>query len=334
MAKKIGVDIGKDTIKIALVRDGKKPGLLWHHSYKIPEGMFQGELMIDHETLKASIFDVLLQHKIKSGSISCVVNDSQSTYDSFVYDGVKKKDIKTMLELELNQKVSGDLTDYEISHYLSSMKKGTVKGIVSSSRTELVDDLVKVFESKKYKLNVIDHPMNAFMKSLKAWGGNRMSTTSYVVLNIGVNTTQVYVINSLELMTNRVIGIGSRDLDFQISGTLNCTMDEAREIKESGFHKAAESGVKIQTVIDSTFSSMFMEVEQMIDDCKEQGKLTDLHGVYMMGNGSKITGIETLLKDVFGVKVQYLGPTDFNLPYTRDIQECLIAAGACIGRRK
>ena len=132
------------------------------------------------------------------------------------------------------------------------------------------------------------------------------SDKDVVVLDLGANSTKLYIAHDGLLMRMHRIRAGGAIATNRIASILNIGFEDA-EIKKQSLSRDDSAFSDIKRAHDSSYERAFREFNQVLREYEEKNEVS-LKSVYLSGGGAMFPGIEALLHDSLNREVIRANP--------------------------
>jgi type IV pilus assembly protein PilM len=192
--------------------------------------------------------------------------------------------------------------------------------ILAAVPEKQADEYMKIPQLLNKEMEAIDLPANSISKFLSAIGLGKTEeeggpvSKEFAVLDIGYETTGVYIFYEDKLRFNRILLNGSGDIDKLISNNFNVDSKQAEEIKILNtriFSEEEETGeasdqIQLCNVIRPAVNSVIMDINRFFDFYNSRSTENKLQMIYICGGGSKLEGIDGYISGYFNIPVRHI----------------------------
>lgn len=307
MSSVLGIDVGKNTVKIAcLSGENSKIVLEAIGESKTPQTDTKD---IDRDKFLTEagkiIKDLLNDLKIKEKQVVVSLPESEVISRLVRLPPLKDSEIMDALRFEAETFVPFPLEqvsiDYEI---IEKDEAGRLIIFVIAAKNDLINSYLKLFKSIGLELLALESPAIALRRVLKL--GMPM-VERVVVVDIGEQYSDVFSINKNNVYFARSLSVGGESLTRAISLNLNLDMASAEEYKKAYGMKETELEGKIRAAIMPVFNDISEEIRKTLALFNEDiGKPAEL--LVLTGGGANLPGMAEELTKLLGIEVQVLQP--------------------------
>lgn len=349
----ITIDIGFRYIKIVQVKKSKN-NVLSVLNYGIgdtPKGCIKNGAIKDKDAVVAEISRVLREHNINSKEAKIVMSGTNIISRVIMIDKVPESEVDKKIWEEIRDTIPVDMNsnriDYKIlgETVVDGQKK--IKVFVTVVSKKIIDNYINILNQLKLKPIAVDIPSNSVSKffkldietghDLKKPLNPRHDKNTFIVFDLGSETTIINILKDKTPEFNRVILKGSSKIDEEIIKELDLQPHE--------YHKAElyKKMYGLSTILkpgnEYLCSKAAMRVmDSIIKDIKKciDFYLTRCNGehpskIFLIGGGSQMKGIEEYFEENLGlpayrINVAKIGGLEFSPSLDKDRLNYLINA--------
>lgn len=348
------IELGTDSIKILVCN---KVGQNFHVIGKVSspsQGIKKG-IIVDtkkaiisiKKTLK-NINDMLgfkiTQVVLSIPTISASMNILTGSCDVINKNCITGADITNVLRKALSGNISDDeevITSMPISFNVDSKenikdpkemagKKIDIKVLVSTSPKDLVYPMLDVL--KQCGLEVVDVCYGTTGDYYEV-GYGKLDKQVGAIVHIGEDTTTVSVFNKGIMIKNKIINVGSINIDNDITYIYKTPLDKSRELKEnfvvaSSRYADINDNVKVQLTDGKEIELNQVELSKVVEArCVEILKLAknelknltkrEIRYIIITGGVSELAGFQYVVEDVLGIKARICNITTMGVRHNK-----------------
>jgi type IV pilus assembly protein PilM len=201
--------------------------------------------------------------------------------------------------------------------------------ILAAVPIQQADEYMKIPKLLKMEMEAIDLPANSVSKFLSGTGTIKSGAEGmtafkeYAVLDIGFETTGVYIFYEDKLRFNRILLTGSGNIDNLIKNDYNVSSGQAEETKIVNakiFGEEEEAGktrelVQLCNVIRPAVNNLIIEINRFFDFYNSRSNGNRIQMIYLCGGGSKLNSLDAYISSYFNIPVRHVTASD-NIIYT------------------
>ena len=176
----------------------------------------------------------------------------------------------------------------------------------------------------------IDAAVNGQVKAISE-GCPLLDRETYLLVNIGMNNTQISVVKQGKIQMNRAIGVGASALDDLLGSRYGMTRVDAEQlrIKES-YASHGISDEDCETIARIGYSAIEDSMRQTIDYYGHSQSDAVITKIVLSGGGSRFCRLSQHLTEMFGIPAEIVKPAFRSFPAKEDPFPYLAIIGAMI----
>ncbi|SHH46307.1 type IV pilus assembly protein PilM [Tepidibacter thalassicus] len=305
----LSIDIGNKNTKIVVGRHQKNSVLVEKAMViETPINSYRDGNILDIDSLKVVIREVLSREKIKTKKVICTVQSTSIITREIVLPVAKKEEeMKTMVQFEIEQYLPIIFDDYVVEYKIleefteEGIKKGRIL-VVALPKT-IAEDYLKLINELKLTPLALDVSSNAISKLYESNVKINLENYSYdktvSVIDIGHNYLNLDIISRGILQFSRIINIGSNDIDINIANTFNLSIEEAekRKIEDAvlGNTELSENNLISSQILNDTLMSSIdgwiQEINRIFKYYLNRNRENKVEEIHLHGGGCEINGL-------------------------------------------
>ena len=314
--KVLGLEITAKAMKVALVRNGSHPELLYCTVVNSPSALGSGLSDADAEisNIAISIKNIILRERILTkgvDSIAFCVNNPQTVVRNIKLPVLPNSELSAAVEYELSQSFPGVVATHIISFKEYSRDKKQINGIVSFSPRKTLDTYRKLIDAIDYKNCYIDVIANSEAKAFTALTAEGKKGGVFLLCDIGSTGTQFTIVEGKKVLHSRQIPDGDQPLREIFCDKLGIKPAEYEELWKTDPQKLNIDTASLASVFRVVYTNIVEQLRQTIDfyNSDSDGK-TPISGIYLVGGGSSFPSIDEHFSTNIGLPVSILRPAD------------------------
>ena len=346
----LAMDIGTYNTKL-VVGSLDKDGITIDHTVTIstpPEAYEDGSFK-NMDKLKDAIEGMLLKGHIKTKPTICTLESTSIITREITLPAVKANELKEMLEFEIQQYLPVELDQYIIQYkILEEYQDGEGKKnniLVAALPKGIADGYLLLLDNLHLKPYALDIHSNTadklFSGSCKVNNGDSLEAKTIAVIDLGHKQSNVSIISKGQFKFNRLLTMGGRDIDLNISNYLDLSIEEAEMRKRAvknimNVDEDLTSETRIISLMKSSIDHWIEECERIFKYYMTRTTGNDIDGIYLYGGSSNIRGLDKYLEEAFNIPTCRIDQVSkINSDKIRDIEDFssyINAIGAIIRR--
>ncbi|HEX3029493.1 MAG TPA: pilus assembly protein PilM [Clostridia bacterium] len=327
----LSIDIGFRNIKVTEVeieRDGK----IFIDNFGIaatPKGCIKNGAIKDVSKITEEIRKVIEEHHMKAKKAKIVMSGTNIISRVLMLDNVPDLRDEHAFKSLIYQYIPINTGEYQINwKVLQTIKEGSVekaKIFVTAAHKSIIKSYVDVLSGLRLTPVSIDIPANSTAKffnrdiqvneSLTWFKQQKLSKAvddTFAVLDFGSETTIINILRDKVLEFNKVVLIGSSNLDTVLANSLGMSESEAERIKRMyGMDKSKADISSEHEAIYLTVKSKVDEIVKQIIQCFEFYEKrcfgSKVGKIYIIGGGSMLKGLREYLEESLHIPVFPVG---------------------------
>ncbi len=326
--KLLSIDIGFRNIKLAEVEVYNERELFLKNFgiTPTPKDCIKNGEISDVEEIKSRIFKVLTENDIKTRNTKIVMSGTSIITRIFMVELNPGKSKEVCIQEHISEFMPVDSEKYQMDYKVLQEKteegRTTVKVFVSAVRKSIIDSYVQVLKGLNLIPVSIDIPSNSIAKFFNreinvdreknrpSPGVSRKPRDKEVVavIDFGSETTIINILKNKILEFNKVILLGSSNIDDAVADKLKIDLIRAENNKkvfgvvEPDIHSTDEQTSvygEVKTVVDKIIKQI--EVCFQFYETKCFGEKVDK--IFIIGGGSLLKGLGNYLEAYLDIPV-------------------------------
>lgn len=327
----VSIDIGFRNIKVVEVSI-EKDREIFIKNYGIastPRDCIKNGAIKDVYRVTSEIKRIIKENNIKAKNAKIVMSGTNIISRIFMVDRQPGQDIDTVVRNAVAQNMPINTEehqiDYKVLQQLKENDVAKVKLFVTAVSKKIIKSYIDILMELGLKPMSVDIPANStakfFNREIKvleseSWYKkqvfNKTNHDTFAVLDFGSETTIVNILRDKVLEFNKVILIGSSNLEGAISSNMGIKLDEAERLKKMyGMAlpdiNTSEQQERIYRHIKDIIDKIVIQIHQCFEFYDRRCYGTKIGKVYIIGGGSMLKGLREYLEEVLGVPVYPVG---------------------------
>lgn len=306
----VGIDIGLSAVKVCeLVKTQSTFKVNKFVSIPLPEGV-----IIEDEIQKEDELIAALQKAIKdlnpSSKFACFgVSGPNAIIKKIQLAGGTPEEIEDQVMWEIEQYLPFSAEEGNISfHVVGENRGGGVDVIVGAAKKTVIASFKSVIEATGLKVKVIDLTAAAILNVFEhIYLEKLQDDKSYIVLDLGAQTTQLIIYKGKVLSFYKEISIGGVTITEEIQRQMGVSYEEAEELKING-DGSGNIPEEIITIINQVLETLFAELKKTLEFYTASSVDESFEFCVLTGGGTLIDGISEAIEELIGCPVEVLNP--------------------------
>lgn len=320
------IDIGFRNIKVleSKIWEGKDVFIRDYGIVATPRGCIKNGAINDVSKVIYAIEKVLQENRIKTKNTKIVMSGTSIITRVLIVEIPLHADKKSAIEHSIAENIPVNMENYQLNYKVleESHRGNTVmlKVFVTVVRKSIIKSYIDVVRGLGLKPLSIDIPSNSIAKFFRREINvdrvprkpHQIENNVFAVLDFGSETTIVNIFKDKVLEFNRVVLLGSSNIDEIIARALDRSIEESERLKKMygiaplGFNPSPDQKAMYEPVksfIDKIVTQIKLCFEFYVKRCYGQS----VSQIYVIGGGSLLKGLQEYLQDSLDVPVYPIG---------------------------
>ena len=242
----------------------------------------------------------------------------------------KKEALKNKIAEKKQQEGNVEEGQQEIKENNDEEKKQEVEGSESKPE-EKVEEKVEEKPEEKSDENTEEKDKKKKKKEKKKKGdGKEMpKERNYALLDMGAQTTSIYIFSDYRLKFNRTLLVGGNELDKKIVQDLTITEKDAKDLKITKGSVALDEAQKdlyesvpgLNKAMETAFSNVLDDAGRFLEFYNTRSQNGNIEKIYIYGGSSKLRGAREFMTNFFNIPVEFLDRGFYEVDYMGKKQE-------------
>ncbi|MEW5848495.1 MAG: type IV pilus assembly protein PilM [Myxococcota bacterium] len=308
----VGLDIGSSSIKVCVVKEGKKGVAL--QSFGMiplpPEAIVDGALM-NSTAIVDAIRELLQSQKIKNKEVALSVSGHSVILKKINLPQMTEEELEESLKWEAEQYIPFDINDVNIDHYTLNRDngQGQMDVLLVAAKKDMINDYTSVVMEAGLTPVVVDVDAFAIQNQFELNYGIPAGET-VVLVNVGASVININVISNGVSAFTRDISMGGNAYTDEIQKQLNVSYDEAEALKVGGGGAEADSVVpqEVERVMQQVSETLANEIQRSLDFFAATSADTQINRIYLSGGTAKVPALSKTLEAKVGIPIEVMDP--------------------------
>jgi type IV pilus assembly protein PilM len=308
----IGLDIGTSSIKIALLKDGKKSLEIvgFGRSDLAPETIVDGAIMNSTAVVEA-IQDAYARARLKTKDVAIGVSGHSVIIKKISLPVMTPEELRESIQWEAEQYIPFDINDVNLDAQILNQKageRGQMDVLLVAAKKEMVNDFTQVVMEAGLAAVCVD--VDAFaIQNIFERNYEVPSDQTIVLANIGASIININVVANGVTTFTRDISIGGNRVTEEIQKQLNVSYEEAETLKVGGGGDAeAVVPEEVERVISSVCEGVAAEIQRSLDFYSATTVDGSIGRLYLSGGTAKVAALQRVIEGRTGIPVEVMDP--------------------------
>lgn len=284
-------------------------------SQSTPEGVIKDGKIEDINTLKGTIKNMLTANKVKGKNTVLTIQSTSIITRDLILPTVKMSELENMVKFEIEQYLPIVTSEYVIEYTFmeevveDNIKKSKIQ--VAAMPKNMVENYLNLLKEVGLKPTALDVHSNTVVKIFSnPMTINRDSYTldkTLAFIDLGYMSINIHIISKGKLVFSRIITLGAKELDTEISTSCNLTLRQAEEkkIKEANLELRdyeQSPSESFNDLIRTKLDVWMSEIQKVFQYYISRGTGNRIESIYIYGGSSKIKGLSRYIEHSLNIK--------------------------------
>ncbi|MTI65409.1 MAG: type IV pilus assembly protein PilM [Firmicutes bacterium] len=303
----LSMDIGTKNIKLVECRE-KNQNINIEKAIitETPEGSIKNGRIISLDSLREALKETLRKEKIKAQKTVITIQSKSIISRELEIPFTKnKEEMNSIVKYELKEYIPIDIEDYVLQYKILEKKERKAKVIVIALLKTIVEDYLDLIKKLRLKPIALDINTNSLIKLLNNSPEDITTEKTVAFVDLGYSNIHVTIISNGKYMFDRLIELGSKDMDKNICDYLGLPIKKAEKMKlniknindDSDDFEEQNSINMIRSALDIWVS----EIERVLKYYTSRKRENNIDAIYIYGGASNLNGIDIYFKESFNI---------------------------------
>jgi type IV pilus assembly protein PilM len=308
----VGLDIGSSAVKAVELKAGGKGGA----EYQLvnlgleplpPEAIVDGAIM-DSSLVVETISRLLATTGVKSPNVAVSVSGHSVIVKKILLPTMPEEELSESIRWEAEQYVPFDINDVYLDYVvLDPGAIGETMGVLLvAAKKEKVDDFKNVVTQAGRIPSLVDVDAFALQNCYEVnYGADPGRVVALV--NIGASVMNVNILAQGQTVFWRDITFGGNQFTDALQKAYSLNFEQAEALKK-GEPIAGQTAQSIQPVLTGVSEDVAAELQKTLDFFQATSGSERVDSIVISGGGSRVSHLDEVLKEKFGMPVEILNP--------------------------
>lgn len=292
--KRLGIDIGSDSIKLVELDD--KKGRL--------EIIKCAMARIANGDKKSALRELLSQARLTMKHVNVSLSGTSVIVRYIEMPVMKKEELKSAIKFEAEKYIPFNINEFTIDcAMLDRAASGSQRVLLVAAKKQEVNSLLEFFKDLGLEIGVIDIDSFALFNSFQRTRIENKDESTYALMNIGAKFSNMNIATKQNAYFTRDILWGGLDITTSIKDAMGVSQEEAEVLK----HTPGERREDIVNILAPVLEKFVSQIRMSFDYFETQfGK--DVERLYISGGTSYLFNIIDVLGDNLGIEAKMWNP--------------------------
>ena len=364
MAKKyLGVDIGYDTLKLAVCRGRKVKKTA---SVPMPANLLRDGRVTSVETMGGLLRETMKKYRIHAGNAALVLSGEAVYLRTAVMPLMNTEQLLYNIAYEFNDYITDDIKRYVFDYAMISEpgrkkkpeKKGqeapaqeasapaapaaslspfgmesepaedsgdTMELLAVAAPGEMIEDLREVSRKAGMKLKKAAPAESAYIALIRATAPRGAEEREYCILDLGYHAIRMYMFRGERHMVTRALEVGLSNLDSVIADEMGVDQHLAHTYLLNNFDDCQNQPYSV-----NAYNSIAIELQRAMNFYRFSNRDSQLADVWLTGGGAVIEPLRQAIVDALDMTVHDAAELVPGGAKVKDCHSFLLAIGAAM----
>jgi type IV pilus assembly protein PilM len=333
----IGLDIGSRTLKAGEIVDAKGGYALKNFGMiDIAPGLIEEGNIRETQEVANAIKELWKASNIKDKNVAISIGGLSVIVKKINVQTMEEEELQETINLEAEQYIPFDISDVNLDFQIlgeSDANPNQMSVLLVAAKKETIDDYISLVSLAGLNPCVID--VDAFALQNIYELNYETSEENIALIDIGASKTSLNILKENHSVFMRDVSLGCGQINQRIVSMIDCTMEEAEEIKFSSENDKIPQA-DLNGILTSVISDWSMEIRRALDFFYSTYPDDHIEKIMLSGGGGNVEEFRHLLSAETSTEVETINPF-VNLAVDADrfessyIERVATQAAICLG---
>lgn len=295
MAKTIlGVDVGTDNLKLALVKGSQVRKAV---SVPMPKNLVREGRVVSPETMGELIRSTMKENGIHASSAAYVLSNESTFIRNVTMPVMNAEQLRYNIPYEFNDYITDDLKNYVFDYAMvSSEAEEGMELMAVAAPVSAIQEAAETLRKAGLKLVKAAPAVSAFISLIRAQGAQ--ANREYCILDLGYQAIRMYMFRGDAHNVTRILEIGLSSLDEVIADAYHVDVHLAHTYLLTN-HEDCQN----QEFCGNAYSNISVELMRAINFYRFSNPDSQLSDVWLCGGGAAIPPLRQNIADALDMNV-------------------------------
>jgi type IV pilus assembly protein PilM len=308
---RIGLDVGSTAVRAAELVSGDPPVLLRAAQVPLSTGAVENGEVRDPEVVSQAIRDLWSRGGFKGKQVTMGVANQRVVVREVTVPALPAKELKQSLPFQVADlipiPVDDAVLDYDILDELEQEGAKMLRLLVVAAQRDMLNMLVQSAQNAKLDPVGVDLVPFALIRAVgqdDGLGLDEAEAGGEAIVDIGADVTNICVHERGVARFVRILPSAGRDVTTAVAGQLGIPDDDAEALKRGQPIEGQTGAPEADTLVRNRVSGLVEEIRSSLDFYRAQTAGAEVTRVLFTGGGSKMPGVQELLRERMGTTVE------------------------------
>ena len=306
MAKAIlGVDIGYNSLKLALVKNGT---VLKTASVSMPKNLMKEGRVVSTEAMGELIHDTMKEYGIRCSEAACVLSNESVFLRSVVMPQMTVDQLLYNLPFEFNDYLTEEPKNYAFDYAVLSINNpsedqeggasaGTMELMAVAVPLTLLEDYRALLRKAGLKLVKAAPDVCSYISLIRNFRGSR-EDQEYCILDLGYQAIRMYMFRGDRHVVTRLLEMGVSSLDTVIADAYNVDVHLAHTYLTTNYENCQQKDFCL-----NAYNNIAVDLMRAMNFYRFSNPDSQLSDVWLCGGGASIPPLRSAIAETLDMQV-------------------------------
>ncbi len=306
----IGLDIGSRSIKAAQISETKKGSSLERFAItEIAPGLIEDGAIKDAERVSDTIQQLFKNYSIKGNNVALSIGGYSVIVKKINVQTMPEEQLQDTISFEAEQYIPFDIADVNLDFQIlgeNPNNPNQMNVLLVAAKKEMVNDYVNLAQMAGLNPCVID--VDAFaLQNIYELNYSPSEDENVALIDIGASKTSLNILKGATSVFMRDVSLGCGQINQKIVSLIDCSLDDAEEIKFGTQSEKIASG-DLTDIVSSVVSDWCTEIRRALDFFYSTYPDDQIKKIVLSGGGGNIKEFRQLLSVETSAEVATINP--------------------------
>ena len=304
MAKTIlGVDIGYDNLKLALVSGENVKKTV---SVPMPKNMIRDGQVVSVESVGEMIRSTMKEHGLRAGNAALALPNESVFVKSVALPVMTADQLEYNLPFEFRDYITGEIRDYSFDYAMYEKSGPATEGeeeklemFAAGAPKTVIDDARQMMRKAGLKLAIAAPAVSAYMQLIRRRIATRKEQgKEYCILDLGYQAVRMYIFRGERLIVTRILDVGLSGLDEVLAEACSVDVHLAHTYLMTDYEHCTRRDECM-----NAYAGIATELTRALNFYRFSSPEGNLEDIWLTGGGVKIAPLTESLSDSLDLQI-------------------------------
>jgi type IV pilus assembly protein PilM len=308
---RIGLDVGSTAVRAAEVASGDPPVLVRAAQVPLEPGAVENGEVRNPESVAQAIRDLWQRGGFKGKQVTMGVANQRVVVREVTVPALPAKELRQSLPFQVQDlipiPVDDAVLDYDVLEELEQEGSPMLRLLIVAAQRDMLNQLVESAQRAKVDPVGVDLVPFALIRAVgedDGLGLNEAEAGGEAIVDIGADVTNICVHERGVARFVRILPSAGRDVTSAVATQLGISDDDAESLKRNQPVEGIQQTPEGETILRNRISGLVEEIRSSLDFYRAQTPGAEVTRVLITGGGSKMPGLQELLRERVGTTVE------------------------------